>query len=127
MAILLRLDRAQYFQGAVRVYRGDQWDLTGQVVDQIGSVVLAKDLTGASATAYFPATGGGVVAAVVSITDEPQGLIRIAVGDDVTPMTEVGQVQVYVIVDGIPSAGHPFTAQMPEPDLAIVDRSFQQF
>lgn len=130
MAILLLLDPAQYFQGSVRVYRGDAWAIDGQIVNQVGGVKLPVDLTGASATAYFPpATGTELVAASVELTVAKSGAIRIPVSEDISPTiaeTPNG-LQAYVVVDGIPATGNLFTAQMPDPDLAILDREFQQF
>jgi hypothetical protein len=130
MATLLLLDRAQYFQGMVSVFRGDAWAIDAQVVDQIGGVRLPKDLTGKSVTAYFPsATGGDNIAAVAELTNALAGSIRIPVTDDVTPLVEenTGGIQLFVVVDGVAASGNPYTAQITDPDLAVIDRQFQQF
>lgn len=129
MAKLLILDRDQYFQGGVRLYRGDAWALRGQVVDRIGGVNTVVDLTGKGVTAFFPGAVSGTVAATAELSNPTAGSIRIPVDELVTPDVQLNPngIQLYVVVDAAPTGTSPYTAQLPEPDLQIVDREFQQF
>lgn len=130
MAILLRILRNQYFEGQVSLYRGDKWALNCQIVDSVGGVDQLKDLRGASATGYFPSTGGDTVAASVQLTDAQSGQIQLQVPASDTPQVALstGGIQPYVVVADLPASGgpSPFTAQAPAADVVILDREFTQ-
>ncbi len=130
MAIILLLDKAQYIEGSVRLFRGDAWNLNARVVDRIGSVDVDKNLTGASVTAYFPnadTSATGDITATAVIVDAECGKIQIPVTDEVTPLIALATngIQPFVVVEGLETPSDPFTAQLLNPDLEIVDRGFQ--
>lgn len=126
MALILLLEKAQYFQGSVRLYSGDAWNLGIQVADNVGGVNTPKDLSGAGVgvTAYFPTSGADMPVTCVPF-DAKSGRFLAPVPQASSPLvTPAPQLALYAIVDGIPATGNPMTAQMPEADLTVLTRSF---
>ena len=70
----------QYLQGVVTLYRGDQWNLNFQLVNQVGGVNVAADMTAASGvTGFFPAATGGVLGIPCTAIDVGHGFYRCVV------------------------------------------------
>lgn len=131
MAKILLLDRSQYVEGSVRLYRGDRWNLACRAVNRLAGVDQPVDITGASITGFFPAATGceGVVAVSGTPTDPTNGEFNVPVSEDVTPLVSEMPIgfSFYAVIDSLPASGSPFTAQTLNPDLEILDREFQQF
>lgn len=125
--LLLRLNKVHYFNGAVRMYKGDEWVISAKIVDRIGGVDTDKDLTDYGVTGYFPTTGDAQ-AVVATVDTGDCGKISMTVDEAVTAVLEenTNGVQLYCIIASPASGENPLTVQMAEPDFQIADRGFLQ-
>jgi hypothetical protein len=127
MAIQLKLDRWQYFEDAITLYQGDQWLLTGRIVDRTPGVDRPVSLVGASATAFFPPGTAQAAPATpvltVSVTDSGNGNVSIVVPPSLTNATSIGLadgVQLYLAVAGLSGQFPPLvTVSTPDQPLFI--------
>lgn len=130
MARLVSLNPRHFLQGVATVFRGDQWLLDAQLLERVGETDAGVDLTGGSATAYFPAVDcdSEPLAVPVTLTGPASGLFRVSVDESQTE-DEVGLAEMgtslYVVFD-TPASGQ-FTAETVRQDLVIRDRGFQVF
>ena len=126
--LLLRIDKAHYFNGVARMYKGDQWTITARIVDRIGTVDQDFDLAGYGVTGYFP-TSGDAQAVVAEVVAEDCGKIRLTVEEDVTALLEENTIgaTLYCILATPATGENPVTVAMPEADFIIAARGFQQF
>lgn len=86
MAKVLLLAPAQYLQGQVSLFQGDQWNLYFQINDQYNGVNLPTSLTSASGvTGFFPMATGGVTGVPCSLLDSQNGFGLCVVPNTVTP------------------------------------------
>lgn len=125
MALLLLLAKDQYYQSEVTRFRGDRWTLDAKVVNRVGGVDTDKDLTGASASAFFPpATGTTPIAVAATLSDAPCGKIRFSVDKDTTPLiAECPQgTTIYATINGLSES--PVSVETPDADLVVVDKGF---
>lgn len=123
--LLLVLEKRQYLQSAIPLYRGDRWHLDGQVVDRIGNVDTPKDITGAAVTAYFPASGGGNVEVAGTVTLAAAGKIRVEVSEAESlgvALTPNG-IPLYCAVSGLSDPEGVTTVATPDEPLEISDRA----
>jgi|ERR1019366_3408057 hypothetical protein len=107
MAKVLILAPSQYLQGQVNLFQGDQWSVTGQIVDQYNGVSVPTNLTGAQGvTAYFPGVAGVAVQVPATISDASQGIVTISVSPTVsqTVLSSEGS-SFYVQVSGLIAGG----------------------
>jgi len=126
MARILLLDRDQYNQDVVKLFRGDRWAVDMQVVDRVGGVDKPVDLSGASVTACFPSTGDSPVAAACTLTSGFGGMVRAVVDEDTTPLVSLTPMgsKMYAVVEDLSDS--PWTAETPHADLEVADRDFDE-
>jgi hypothetical protein len=125
MAKILLLDQGQYIDGIIPLYLGDDWTLTGKIVNQLpGGYGQDVSLAGLSATAYFP----GGVTGQVALTNAAAGELSISVPASGT-MAASGSVNpngsaIYLVAQGATRQ----TFYTPDSPVAITDPTqFQTF
>lgn len=85
MSKRLILDKCLFGQnGTIELKRGDDWLLTGKVSDSCSQEV---DLTGYSATAYFPHESGSGMATALTLTVPECGRFSASLGRSETAVT----------------------------------------
>lgn len=128
MAKFLILDKKHYdgSKGMIPLKRGDDWLLSGKIVEKYASYQADLDLSGASATAYFAGTGTDVTASV-TLEDAPGGAISVSLGKEATPGVALAEegTSLYLVVTG--GDGKVFTVETPDEALEIKDRGFESF
>lgn len=125
MALLLVLDKTQYGpDGLVTLYRGDDWKLTGKVVNQIGSYEQPVDTSQFSVSGFFPSASGGPDLPAVAATGSC-GAIAISLPAASTPLIQVssGGEGAYIVVQD--AMGKLQTIPTRDQAIAILDRCFQ--
>lgn len=124
MALVWKLDRPQYGpDGLVTLYRGDDWNLTGKVVNLIGSYEQPVDMSQYSASGFFPSASGGPDLPAVAATGTC-GALSVQMPAASTPLVQVssgGEGAYVVVADG---QGKLTTIPMIDQSLAILDRQF---
>lgn len=128
MAIVLTLFKKQTnTSGQVPLKRGDDWKLDGQVIEKYARFQEALDLTGCSATAFFEASTGGVVAKAVTLSNASCGIVEIdvastGVGNTSEVALSENGTTIYCTIQH-PSRGL-ITADMEAPVVEVRDRGF---
>lgn len=124
MSLVWKLDRPQYGpDGLVTLYRGDDWNLTGKIVDFINGYEQPVDTSQYSATGYFPSATGGPDLPCAAATGAC-GSLAVQMPAASTPLVQVssGGEGAYVVVsDG---QGKLTTVPMIDQSIAILDRGF---
>lgn len=125
MALILQLLQKQYFQGQVKFFRGDEWEVLMQAIDSIGGVPNDVDLTGGSVTAWFPAATGGSIGVIAQLTQEDCGQFKARVTTDVSAQVQLNDSGIYLFatIQGAVDVPGPATIQTPNPDFVIADRN----
>lgn len=130
MARILQIDRGQYYNGLANYFRGDDWTIPAKVVESLpGAYNTDVDLTGWSATAYFPsdpATSLAAVTGTVTLSNAKAGEVTIAVPASLSAsgqLTPQGS-DVYIIAA---SGSLRATYATVDQAVAIHDRGFQTF
>lgn len=121
---LLVLDRTQYFRGQITLFIGDQWYLTGRVVERIGGVDQDVNLTSAAVTGYFPAAAGGASGFVAVVEDAICGKISIPVSPTQSAglLTSPQPISVYAAVSG--TSDGPYSVSTSDDVLVIASPGF---
>lgn len=124
MALILLIEKSQYVAGQVTRYVGDRWTLDLQVVDRIGTVDRPKNLEGASATAYFPATdedGENYNLGVeCEITNEEEGRLRAVVTEESTAEIQTSDgMPCWVAMDDLVDPDGLIHVRTLTPDLVV--------
>lgn len=125
MALMIELTQAMINQrGKVALKRGDDWAVSGQVVDRINkSVKTCVDLSLSSATAYFPAADGTKISVSLPIT--AQGYFTAEVSKEATTGAMLSDsVNFYVEIQDQEGLR---TVELDSPILEIRDKAFQSF
>lgn len=125
MALILTLLQKQYFQGQVKFFRGDQWELLLQAINKVGNVSEEVDLTGGSITAWFPAASGGAIGVIASLVKEDCGIFKASVAPDVSAQVQLNDSGIYLFatIEDAPGLGGPVSIQTPNQDFIIADRN----
>lgn len=127
MALYLQFDKRQAApSGLIPLKRGDDWQLSGQMVEKYARYQSPLDLTGCSATAYFEGDPSGTVTSVVQVVDELAGLVRIDLPASATPGVALSDsgTTIYTVVTH-PTKG-TITVENEVPVLEIEDRDFSE-
>lgn len=124
MAKFIQLDDAVFLNGAAQLFRGDDWSLPGKIVDVVDGVYSRDvDMTGISATAYFPAaTGGAPVSGNVQFLTQEVGKFNIQVPAAYTPQVATGQLGFYILTQ-VGATGAQATYAMTDALLNVQDRN----
>jgi hypothetical protein len=124
MALVWKLDQPQYGpDGLVTLYRGDDWNLTGKVINLINGYEQPVDTSAYSATGYFPSASGGPDLPCAAATGAC-GSLAVSLPAASTPLVQVssgGEGAYVVVADGM---GRLQTIPMVDQSLAILDRQF---
>jgi hypothetical protein len=126
MAKSLILQGSQYLQGAVTLYRGDQWTILAKISEVIGGVGTPVSLAAASGvTAFFPSVSGQGynIAVPCTITDPTNGYISCVVPVSVTPTVALVPEQSSWYVQAMLVTGLQ-TITTPDQPLVINDPNF---
>lgn len=123
MALVWKLDRPQYgLDGMVSLYRGDDWNLSGKLINQIGDYEEPVDASAYSVSGFFPALSGGADLLAPAATGSC-GLITVSMPAASTPLVQEntgGEGAYIVIFDGVKLQTVPTRDQA----IAILDRGF---
>lgn len=126
MAKVIAFDLDNYGpNGMISLVRGDDWLLSGKVVDLEGPLVHDVDLSGVTGVSGFFPGPDGPIPGVVTITDTDCGKITLglaASGSSGTQLSDSG-VSVYITTED-PQGLHTIRSQ--DQLVQISDRSFQQ-
>lgn len=81
MAKILEFDKKQFsINGVIPLKRGDDWSLSGQVLEKYANYKAPLDLSKVtSATAFWPHATGGVIAEAFNVIDNLGGLFNMPV------------------------------------------------
>lgn len=123
MGRVLFIPKAQYVQGTLKLYRGDEWDVEGKVQDLVGGVSSDEDISTCSGiTAYFP--GAPAVAVACTILDASCGRFRASLPAASTPQVGLtdGPTSWYAV--GEFAEGLRTFATIDQP-LEVIDRGFR--
>lgn len=125
MARFVRFDRRHYSKntGLIPLRLGDDWLLSAEVVDSLpGNYYQPVNLTGMSATAYFP-TASGPMAADVVVLNANCGKISISLDQLLTPLASTASegVGIYLVLE---DSGELQTVETIDQALEILDRQF---
>lgn len=124
MSRILKLDKKFYSDdGVVPLFRGDDWNLLGKVVDRAGNYETGVDLSPYSATAYFPSASGGPDLPAMAATGSC-GSLTISMPAASTPnvQSNVGGIGAYVVLKD--SQGNLTTVPTVDQAIAVLDRGF---
>ena len=124
MSLVWKLDKPQYGpDGLVTLFRGDDWSLSGKVVNLIGSYEQPVDTSQYSASGYFPSASGGPDLPAAAVTGSC-GSLTVQMPAVRTPFVQVssGGEGAYVVVQD--QQGKLTTIPMLDQSLAILDRQF---
>lgn len=123
MALFIDWDQTNYgVDGAIRLYTGDDWHLTGRIVDLIGGVKNRVDLSALQgASAFFPAASGGMMTGLMTVVDSVAGLVKLSVAASQTPYANISDVPCapYAVVQ---SSGLLQTVPPLDTAVVIADR-----
>lgn len=128
MARYLQFDRVLYgSNGNIPLTRGDDWSLTGTVVQLNGANVDPVDLTGNSGlTAYFPGITGSVLVGTISVPTPACGRVVLGLPASASINALLTSAGVTPYVQLRDSAGlHTLFSIDPQP-LVISDPGFIQ-
>lgn len=124
MSLVLILDKPQYGpDGLVTLYRGDDWNLTGKVVNQIGSYEEPVDVSNLAVSGFFPSASGGPDLLAPAATGSC-GSVSITLPATSTPLVQVntgGEGPYIVVAD---QSGKLTTVPTRDQAVAILDRGF---
>jgi hypothetical protein len=124
MALRWILDRPQYGpDGLVTLFRGDDFLLTGKIVNLIGSYHEPVDVSQYAVSGFFPSASGGPDILAPAVTG-PCGAISVSLPAASTPFVQcfTGGEGPYVVAAD--SSGRLTTIPTSDQALAIVDRAF---
>lgn len=124
MAIRWKLDREQVGpDGLITLFRGDDWNVVGKLVNLIGSYEQPVDASQYSATGYFPSATGGADLPALAATGSC-GALSVQYPAISTPSVQVssGGEGPYVVLQD--SQGKLTTVPTIDQNMAILDRSF---
>lgn len=124
MSLVLKLDKPQYGpDGLVTLYRGDDWNLTGKLINQIGSYEEPVDSSLYSVSGFFPSASGGPDILAPATTGSC-GSISVNMQAASTPFvqTNTGGEGAYVVIAD--QSGTLTTVPTRDQAVAIIDRSF---
>lgn len=124
MARVWKLDRRQYGDdGLVSLYRGDDWNIYGTVVDRVGSYETLVDLSAYSVTGYFPSASGGSDIPAPAVTGSC-GVLTVSLPKAQTPdvLTSTGGEGLYVVFED--NTNKLQTVTTFDDAVAILDRGF---
>lgn len=124
MSLVIKLDKPQYGpDGLVTLYRGDDWNLTGKIINQIGSYEAPVDASQFSASGFFPSASGGPDILAVAATGAC-GSIVVSLPAASTPLVQVssGGEGSYIVVQD--QQGKLTTIPTRDQAIAILDRAF---
>lgn len=124
MALVWKLDRPQYgLDGLVSLYRGDDWRLSGKLINQIGDYEEPVDASIYSVSGFFPALAGGSDILAPAVTGSC-GLIVVSMPAVSTPLVQenTGGEGAYIVVQD--NMGKLQTVPTRDQALAILDRGF---
>lgn len=113
--------------GNIPLFRKDDWTLRGEIVDGLGKCKRIFDLTGYSASAFFPAASGGPVSFPVNIVAPKAGRFELEVPGSASSgiaLAEQG-TSLYFTLDN--STDNITTVETPYEPLEIRDRYFREF
>jgi hypothetical protein len=132
MAVYLSLDKSQYLEGLIPLFRGDDWLLTGKIVNQLPQNYFGYvDLAGVSATAYFPTDPTlnlvPVQPAVVQFTNVLEGEFTINLPASASISTLLTPNGSSIYMETKSASGLTTTYQTNDSPLQIQDRTFLQF
>lgn len=122
MANYLRLNKKLFgVDGTIPLKRGDAWTLNGNVVEKYAGYEAGKDMTGRSATAFFPGADEEIAVAV-TFPEGNQGAFSIAVDAEDTAGAALAEsgTSFYLVTD------QDETIETPDQPLEIRDRGFNQ-
>ena len=100
MSLVWKLDQPQYGpDGLVSLYQGDDWNLTGKVVNRINGYDQPVDTSAYAATGYFPSASGGPDLPFSAVTGDC-GVIAVQVPAASSPLVlaSTGGEGAYVVV-----------------------------
>lgn len=129
MALFLVFDKKhQNPSGMIPLKRGDDWKLTGKIVEKYAKYEKEVDLTGASATGFFQAADAAdtdkVIDVAVQMVNAECGQVKVelaASGTSLVALDEAG-TSMYMTVSH-PTLGL-VTIETEAPILEIKDRGF---
>lgn len=124
MARYLKLDPDQYgVDGLIPLYRGDDWALTGRVIELDQGIEREVNLSSVvGATGMIPAASGGQAVLQLDVVDADCGKIVLSLGAAQTPeirLSDVGVSPVIVLEEG----ANLHTLTSVDQALKIQDRS----
>lgn len=124
MSRVLKFDKKFYGDdGLLSLYRGDDWDIYGTVVDRVNGYETLVDLSQYGVTGYFPSATGGSNLPASAVTGSC-GLITVSMPAASTPFvqTNTGGEGAYLILED--SMGRLQTVPTIDQAIAILDRCF---
>lgn len=125
MAKFLDVDKKHFNSaGVVPLRRGDDWKITGTVVDKYARYSAPFDLTGSAATGFWPAASGGVIAEPFTVIDAKGGQFEMDVPAADTPNVSTDEATTVYATIQHPTLGL-ITLETEFAILSIQDRSFQ--
>ena len=123
MAKVLKLDRKFYGDdGLLSLYRGDDWQISGTVVERINGYETILDLSPYTAQSFFAsATGGSDIPA--SAATGAGGLVTISIPAASTPLVSLSSGSgAYIILQDV--QGKMQTIPTSDDSIAVLDRGF---
>ena len=115
MSLVWKLDRPQFGpDGLVSLFRGDDWNLSGKVINLINGYEQPVDVSPYAATGYFSSASGGPDLPFPAVTGAC-GVLAVQVPAASSPLVQesTAGVGVYVVVESggllqtIPTYGEP--------------------
>ncbi len=126
MAKILVIDKKHFAPstGMVPLRRGDDWLLSGQVIDRYAGYQKAVDLTDSGATGFFPAASGGTIPAEVTFTNAAAGAVVIALSKEDSANVALAEqgTSLYITLD---TTDGLTTVETPEETIEVKDRGFE--
>lgn len=120
-------DRDQFgSEGLIPLKRGDDWSLRGKIVDLKGTFKDKVNLTGFSATGFFPGTNDSL-SQVVEIVCAEEGTFRIDIPASASINAALANngTTMYITISN--TDGKTETVETEEEVLEVRDREFRTF
>lgn len=126
MAKYIKLDKSQYGKdGVIPLKRGDDWVLTGKIVNRSCGEDLTVDLTGLGMTACLPGADGSTITVDPVAVDAEEGTFTMTVPKAKTLLTQPSfGTGFYIVLQDNDS--NQETVESYDPALEIKDRGFDQ-
>jgi hypothetical protein len=125
MARVLKLDKKFYGEdGLLSLFRGDDWEVYGKVVDRVSGYETEVDLAPYSATGYVPSASGGPDLPLAAATGGC-AVLTLSMPAASTPLVaeNSGGAGIYVVLQD--SMGRLQTVPTIDQAVAVLDRGMQ--